>query len=144
MGDKEVLALSNPNIHPGDELVFSLLGNKKDNWQNILKYLLDNHTDVSWSWNWYNDGKQWLFKVVRKSKTIFWAAILTTCQFRITFYFGEKAEPLILTSGLPGEIKNSYLNGPLFGKIKAVTLLVNSEEDVNTVKELIEIKLKIK
>lgn len=144
MAEKEVLALSNPRLQPGDDLVFSLLGERKENWQDILKFLLEKHTDVSWSWNWYNDGKQWLFKVVRKSRTIFWAAILTTGQFRITFYFGEKAEPLILTSSLPAKIKDDFLAGPFYGKIRPVTLLVDTEEDVNIVKKLIEIKLKIK
>lgn len=144
MPEKETLALSNPNLRPGDDLVFSLIGDKKIYWQTIISHMLDNYEDISWSWNWYNDGKQWLFKLIQKNKTIFWAAILTTCQFRITFYFGDKAEPAILSADLPPKTKDEFINGPRYGKIRPVTLLVNSDEDVDTVLKVAAIKVRMK
>ena len=53
--EKELLALSDPRIQPGDDLIFSLIGDKRDLWQSILNYMLETHKDVSWNWNWYND-----------------------------------------------------------------------------------------
>ncbi len=144
MSDKELLALSNPNIVPGDDLIFSLIGEKKLYWQAILKHMLDTYKDITWSWNWYNDGKQWLFKLVQKKKTIFWGAILTTCQFRITFYFGDKAEQVILSSTLPPKIKDEFMNGPRYGKIRPISLLVNSEDDVEVVRIVADLKVKMK
>jgi ABC-type uncharacterized transport system YnjBCD substrate-binding protein len=144
MAEKEILALSNPNLQPGDDLVFMLIGDKKVYWQKIIKHMLDTYSGVTWSWNWYNDGKQWLFKLVRKNKTVFWAAILTTGQFRITFYFGDKAEPAILSADLPKSIKENFLIGPHYGKIRAVSLLVNTPEDADTVLKVADLKIKMK
>ena len=144
MSENESLALSDPRVQPGDDLIFSLIGKNKKYWQKILKQMLDTYKDVTWSWNWYNDGKQWLFKLVQKKKTIFWAAIITTGQFRITFYFGDKAEPLIYGSGLPQKVKENFKTARRYGAIRPATLLVQSDEDVDTVLKLAEIKMKLK
>lgn len=144
MAEKETLALSNPNIQPGDDLIFSLIGDKKAHWQKIIRHMLDTYSGVTWGWNWYNDGKQWLFKLVRKNKTVFWAAILTTAQFRITFYFGDKAEPAILAADLPKSVKEGFLIGPHYGKIRALSVLVDTEEDAETVLKVADIKIKMK
>ncbi|HEX2968612.1 MAG TPA: DUF3788 family protein [Bacteroidales bacterium] len=144
MAEKELLALSNPNIRPGDDLVFSLIGDKKVYWQQILKHLSENYKDITWSWNWYNDGKQWLFKLVQKKKTILWSGILSTGQFRMTFYFGDKAEPVILSSDIPQKVKDEFVNGQRYGKIRAITILVNSPDDVETVLKTAAIKIKLK
>lgn len=143
MAEKEQLAFSNPARQPGDDLIFALIGDRKKFWMAIMKHMLENYKDVSWSWNWYNDGKQWLFKLVQKKKTIFWAAVLTTGQFRITFYFGDKAEPVILGSDLPQKIKDGFMDGPRYGKIRGITLLVEKDEDVDVVLKIAEIKSKL-
>ena len=144
MSEKELHALSDPKVQPGDDLIFSLIGDNKKFWQKILKQMLGSYPDVTWNWNWYNDGKQWLFKLVQKKKTIFWAAVLTSGQFRTTFYFGDKAEPLISGSTLPQSIKDNFKNAKKYGAIRGVTILVGSEEDVETVMKLAEIKVKLK
>jgi hypothetical protein len=144
MAEKELLALSNPSVYPSDDLVFSLIGEKKVFWQKILKHVLENNKDISWAWNYYNDGKQWLFKLVQKKKTICWGAVLATGEFRITFYFADKAEPLIYGSDLPQDVKESFKTAKKYGLIRPATLLVNSEKDVETILKLAEIKLKLK
>jgi hypothetical protein len=45
----------------------------------------------------YNDGKQWLSSWPEENNIL---CLLK--DFRITFYFGDKAEPLINSSDLPG------------------------------------------
>jgi len=143
MTEKEILALSDKKIIPTDEYIFSIIGEKKILWQAIMQYLADNHKEASGTWNYYNDGKQWLFKMVRKKKTIFWATILEN-TFKITFYFGDKAEPLIVNSDLPQNIKDSFLTGKRYGKIRAISLKMNDLSDVEIVKKVIQIKIKIK
>jgi hypothetical protein len=144
MAEKEILALSNPSVYPSDDLVFALIGEKKIFWQKIQKHILESNKDISWVWNYYNDGKQWLFKLVQKKKTIFWAAILATGEFRITFYFSDKAEPLIFGSDLPQSVKEDFKTAKKYGLIRPASQLVNSHEDVETILKLAEIKLKLK
>ena len=144
MAEKVILAFSNPSVQPGDDLVFSLIGEKKKYWQKIIRHLVENYKDISWSWNWYNDGKQWLFKLVQKRKTIFWAAVLVTCDFRVTFYFGDKAEPILYGSDLPENVKENFKTAKKYGAIRPVTILVTSDKDMETVLKLAEIKVKLK
>ena len=114
MSEKEILVLGDKLIIPTDDHIFSLLGEKSIFWKDIMKYVFENYKDISGNWNYYNDGKQWLFKLVQKKKTIFWAAILQD-TFRITFYFGDKAEPLIDNSDLPQTIKDAFKTSKRYG-----------------------------
>jgi hypothetical protein len=143
MAENDILILSDKDIIPTNEYIFSVLGEKKILWQDLMKYLSENHKDFSGTWNYYNDGKQWLFKMVCKKKTIFWSGILKN-TFRITFYFGDKAESLILNSDLPQSIKDDFLIAKRYGKIRAISTKVNTSSDVELIKELVAIKIKIK
>jgi hypothetical protein len=143
MSENEKLVLSDKSVIPTDDYIFSLIGERKILWQRILKYAIENYNDTAGSWNYYNDGKQWLFKLTRKKKTIFWAGILSD-TFRITFYFGDKAEPLIAESELPQKIKEEFITAKKYGAIRAISLKVFEHSDVENVLKLIIIKNKIK
>ena len=143
MSEKEVHILSNKEIIPTDDYIFSILGSKKEFWQSIITFATENYKDTSGTWNYYNDGKQWLFKMVQKKKTIFWASIWQD-TFRITFYFGDKAESVIETSDLPPAIKDGFKKAKKYGAIRPVTIKVFEHSDVENVLKLIVIKNKIK
>ena len=143
MGQSDQLMLPDKDIRPTDDVIFSIMGDKKSLWLDIMNHLEKTGKGFSGVWNWYNDGKQWLFKMSLKKTTIFWSALYGD-TFKITFYFGDKAEGLILASDLPAEIKDEYMYGKRFGKIRAVSLKVKNLEDVDLVKRLVEIKQKIR
>ncbi|OFY65572.1 MAG: hypothetical protein A2V64_07530 [Bacteroidetes bacterium RBG_13_43_22] len=143
MTEKETFVFPDQNVKPTEEMIFSFIGNKKILWQKIMKYLSDNYKEASGSWNYYNDGKQWLYKMVMKKKTIFWLAVLKD-TFRITFYFGDKAEPVINASDLPKSVKDDFLAGKHYGKIRGITTKINSQSDVETITKLVDIKVKHK
>ena len=142
MSEKETLILSDKNVVPDDDLIFSHIGNKKKQWESIINYATANYKDASGKWNYYNDGKQWLFKFTLKKKTLFWAAILEG-TFRITFYFGDKAEPLILNSDLPESVKEKFKTGKHYGKIRAISHRIEEVPDVETIYKLINIKARV-
>lgn len=144
MAEEEILALSNKTIVPGEELIFSIIGTNKVYWQHILKTISENHKNVTWGWNYYNDGKQWLFKVVQKKKTLFWGAIVVTGDFRLTFYFGDKAEPAINGSDLPEKIREGFRTAKRYGAIRPISLIVKSDEDVEIILKLVDIKASLK
>ena len=137
------LILSDKNQYPTEEIIFSHIGKSKILWESIFNYIHTNYPDFSEKWNYYNDGKSWLMKISNKSKTIFWLSIIPD-SFRITFYFGDKAEQAILASKISDELKNKFKDGKRFGKIRGLTLTINNKKNIEFVKELISIKLKIK
>jgi hypothetical protein len=143
MSEKEIFMFSNKEIPPTDERIFSILGKKKCLWQDIMNFMKTKYPDASGDWNYYNDGKQWLLKMVLKKKTIFWGVIMED-TFRITFYFGDKAEPVILASSLPDEIKEGFVHGKRYGKIRAISMKINNISDIEIVKTIILIKVEMR
>ncbi len=139
----ETPILTDENQFPSESIIFSHIGPSKNLWESIFGHIHTNHPDFIEEWRYYKDGKSWLLKVTKKSKTIFWLTIIKN-SFRITFYFGDKAEPAIRESALSDDLKNSFLNGKRFGKIRGITVKINSNSDVTSVKTLILIKLSIK
>jgi hypothetical protein len=143
MADKEILMLSDKEIIPTDEYIFSIIGEKKILWQNLMQFVSENHKDFTGTWNYYNDGKQWLFKMVWKKKTIFWATILQE-TFKITFYFGDKAESKIIESDLPQSVKDDFKTTRRYGKIRAISTKIFNASDLELIKKLILLKMEIK
>jgi hypothetical protein len=142
MAEKEILVLSDKNVKPDDKLIFSIIGEKKKQWHSIMNYVSANYKDSSGNWNYYNDGKQWLFKMVNKKKTLFWAAI-PDGTFRITFYFGDKAEQMILKSELPEAVKEGFKTTRRYGKIRAISNRIEDVKEIETIYKLIDLKAKL-
>ncbi len=143
MAEKKKMVLSDKSVIPTEEIIFNYIGQKKALWKILMEYLSENHKDINGSWNYYNDGKCWLFKVVQKKKTIFWLTLLED-TFRIIFYFGDKAEPVIEASDLPQIYKDNFRNGPKYGKIRAISIIMNDQDDIKSVEKLIDIKKRLK
>ncbi|HEY5469480.1 MAG TPA: DUF3788 family protein [Bacteroidales bacterium] len=143
MAENLNIQLSDKGIIPTDEVLFSIIGDKMNLWHVLMNTVKDKYPDSTGSWNYYNDGKRWLFKMTRKKKTMFWTTVFED-TFRITFYFGDKAEPLIFSSDLSVTIKNDFKTSRRYGLIRAITVIVNEQSDIDTVLRLISIKLKIK
>ena len=137
------IILSDKNQFPTEEIIFSHIGKSKAIWESVFNYIHDNHPDFTEQWKYYNDGKSWLMKVTKKTNTIFWLSIIPE-SFSITFYFGDKAEPAIMNSTISDKLKSQFKDGKKYGKIRGLTLIMNNKRNVEVVKELISIKLKIK
>ena len=135
--------LTDKDIYPGYDYIFSIVGEKMALWQRVMDYMSDNYKDSSGDWHYYNDGKQWLFKMVNKKKTVFWAGIMND-TFRITFYLGNKAEPIIESSDLAPEIKEEFRNAKRYGLIRPVSFTIRDSNDIDNVLKMIVIKQKVK
>jgi hypothetical protein len=135
--------LSDKNIRPTDEDIFSIIKDKKPLWDTIMLYLRNNYPSSSGEWNYYNDGKKWLFKMLNKKKTLFWIGMLEN-TFRVTFWFGDKAETHILSGMLPQKIKDEFINAKKYGAIRAISVIIDDSSDVDIVLSLLDIKFRLK
>ena len=135
--------LTDKNQFPTEEIIFSHIEKSKILWQSLFDHIHTNHPDISEQWRYYNDGKSWLLKVTRKSKTIFWLSLIKN-SFRITFYFTDKAEEAINKSSISDELKKQFKEGKSYGKIRGLTIIFKNKKDVEYAKSLITIKLSIK
>lgn len=138
----DTIVLTDKNQKPTDDLIFSIVGKQQAFWEMLVQRVKSSYPEALEQWNYYNDGKSWLFRMIRKKKTLFWIGVFSD-YFRITFYFGDKAEPLILQSKIPEAMKNDFIQGKRYGKIRAVTLRPEKEEDIDTAMELLAIRVKV-
>jgi len=139
----EPIILTDPTIQPTDELVFSIIGENSVYWQQIVDYLYENHFDITEEWRFYNDGKSWLYRALRKKNTIYWIGVQKD-TFRVSFWLSNKAEPMMKATTLPERIKEEFRSAKRFNASRCVTVIMGSPEDFENVLKLIELKLKIK
>jgi hypothetical protein len=135
--------LSDPDIYPSPEIIFSHLGAARPLWEALFNYLAREQPEMSSEWRYYRDGKSWLLKATLRKKTIFWLSLLPG-GFRTTFYFGDKAEGAIAESALSEEMKREFMGGKHYGRIRGLTVNYLEMADVNAAKVLIEIKKRMK
>jgi hypothetical protein len=135
--------LSDKTLFPADEVVFSHLGKAGTLWKSFFESLDADHPDFSREWKYYNDGKSWLMKVTRKKKTVFWLSVIPK-TFRITFYLTDRAETAVRESPIPDELKEQFLKGNRYNKIRGLTLTFKNRKDLEVAKALIGIKTKFK
>lgn len=139
----EPIVLTDPAIQPTDELIFEIIGENSKYWEALIEYLYEKHLNITEEWRFYNDGKSWLYKVVRKKQTLYWIGVIKD-TFRVTFWFGEKAEPIIEASTLPESIKEEFRNAKRYGQLRAISVEVRSDDDFANVVKLLELKAKMK
>jgi len=143
MEEIEKLVLSDKNVPVDDNLLSTVLADKMQLWKKLINEISVRYKDSTGVWNYYNDGKQWLFKMVMKKKTLFWGAVHSD-SFRITFYFGDKAEPVLDQSDLPQAVKDNFKTAKRYGAIRAISTRIMNNDDLDIVFTLAEIKSKLK
>ena len=73
----EELCLNDKTEYPSDKVLKRYLGDAKDAWDAFIEFLEGSYSDYSREWRYYNDGKSWLYKITKKSKTICWVGLST-------------------------------------------------------------------
>ena len=132
--------LNDADQYPAEEIIFKHTGRTRSLWQSLLNYIKQNYPEFKSEWKYYRDGKSWLLKVTRKSKTIFWLSVINS-SFRTTFYFTEKAKEAVNMSLISHDLKDQFNKK---SGLRGITVVFRNENDLEYVKELIAIKLSIK
>ena len=125
--------------YPDDRVLKRHLGDAKDAWDSFAVFLEGNYPNYTGEWRYYNDGKSWLYKIVKKTKTICWVTVYLG-KFTTTFYFPDRAESLIINSSLRRKYIEQFVNARRFGKTRGLTVDIRKASDLSTTKKLIAIK----
>ena len=143
MEAKETPVLGDKSIYPSDDILYLLTGENLRIWQKIIDFASSSYDNITKEWRYYNDGKQWLFKIQYKKKTIYWSGVHSG-TFRITFYFGNKAEHILEESDLPEAIKEQFRSAKTFGNMRPVTFSISPDTDIESIFKLIDLKTRLK
>jgi hypothetical protein len=135
--------LTDKDQFPTEKIIFLHIGKSKALWKSFFDFIHTNHPDISEEWRYYIDGKSWLMKVTRKSKTVFWLSIIKGA-FRTTFYFTDRAEKAINESSISSKLKTQFNEGKRYGKIRGIRVVFKNKKNVEDAKSLIALKLSIK
>ena len=135
--------LNDESEYPDDAVLKRYLGGAKEAWDALAGFLRNDHPGYTTEWRYYNDGKSWLYKVTKKSKTICWVTVQPG-KFLTTFYFPERAEDLIVNSTIRKKYKEQFVNARRFGKTRGLTVDVRKVADLSTTRKLIAIKEDLK
>lgn len=135
--------LKNESEYPDDKVLESYLGVVKETWDSFTGFISESYPTYTGEWRYYNDGKNWLYKITNKKKTICWVSVYHN-MFKTTFYFPDRAEEIILNSSLEQEIVDQFVHGRHYGKTRGLTIDIKKEADLVATKTLIEIKDQLK
>ena len=135
--------LKDENEYPNDEVLSRYLGQLKNTWDLFIDFINESYPSFSGEWRYYKDGKNWLYKITKKKKTICWISINYN-MFRTTFYFPDRAEDIIKESELKKEYIDKFIHGKRYGKIRGVTVEIKKLIDLKATKTLLEIKERVK
>ena len=135
----EAPCLSDKTEYPDDRVLRRHLGDAKEAWDSFAAFLEGSYPDYSGEWRYYNDGKSWLYKLTKKSKTICWVSVYRG-RFTTTFYFPDRAESLIVNSTLRKKYIEQFVGARHYGKTRGLTVDVRKIADLSTTRKLIAIK----
>ncbi len=129
--------------YPDETVLLKYLGDQKSTWDKFMSLVSSQFPAMSFEWRYYNDGKAWLCKLTCKKKTVCWISVWDHF-FKLGFYFTDKTGANIGTLAIDPRLKENYLNSPYSGKLRALTIEVQSDEILESAMILIDYKSKIK
>lgn len=124
--------------------IFEMLADDlSDTWSfygKICEFIESEYGSLRQEWKFYGKKSGWILKLINVKRNVMFVVPLLN-YFRVAFTFGEKATELVLKSNLPERIKEDLAEARKYAEGRTIQLEVNNEDDLNSVIELIKIKL---
>jgi len=124
----ENLILTDPNVKPEKKVLEKVLGKHYKKFTEFEDKI--NSLGFTLEWNYYNDGKSWLCKVLQKKKNYCWLSMWNT-GFKLTFYFTEVSVKGVYDLNIDEKIMELAAEIKPVGKFKPVIFLVTSKKRIN-------------
>ena len=94
-------------------------------------------------WNYYNDGKSWLCKILNKKKNLCWLSVWNT-GFKLTIFFTEKTIDGFYALDISNDIKMSAKEAKPTGKLIPVVIPVKNKKIMLDGLKILEYKMTLK
>ncbi|OHD78594.1 MAG: hypothetical protein A3J97_11580 [Spirochaetes bacterium RIFOXYC1_FULL_54_7] len=133
--------LTDDKVFPDDTVLEKVLGDSFKAYKSLLS-LFDKNS-MQFEWRYYRDGKAWLCKVQKKTKTIVWMSAWKG-YMKATIYIPEKHVGSLLDLPLSLETKNSVRAANNVGKSKPCMFEVRDETVFKDLESVMQYKAQIK
>ena len=120
----EYKILTDPKVKPENDVLEKALGKNYGRYMEFAEKIGAQNLAVEW--HYYNDAKSWLGKILYKKKNLCWLSVWNT-EFKLTFYFTEKAIKGVLDLEIDDEIKDAVKNNNSIGKLFPVIILIKNQ-----------------
>jgi Protein of unknown function (DUF3788) len=139
----ETILLKDERAFPDDKVLKTALGDSYAAYSALINTVTADEFGLLPQWNYYNDGKAWLCKVVYKKKTVFWLSAWEG-YFKAAFYFTEKNCDGIDGLEIAPEIKQSFKSANHIGKLIPLALSIRSRNQLPDLLRIIAYKKGLK
>lgn len=137
----EAPILKDKNIFPTPEVLAGVLGTSYPAFEEFSTSATA--AGLTLEWNYYNDGKVWLCKVLSKKKNLAWLIVSEGC-FRTTSYFTEKHLDRIADLQITESIKEEFYRMKATGKLIPMNVVITEKEQVKDALGMILFKRQLK
>ena len=132
--------LINQMEEPKDNVLENTLGKKYKLYIGFIAKI--NKMDLFPEWNYYNDTKSWLCRILKKKKNYCWLSILHS-GIKLTFYFTKETINGIYKMDINEEIKDMAKEYEIGRKNPPVHLVVKNKNDLNDALKILEYRINI-
>ncbi len=126
---------------PGEFQVAEMLAGSAEHWNGIKIFLIENIGQVNQEWKFYGAKSGWTMKVLLGKRNLFFMKPEKSA-FMVVFIFGDRAVAEVVKSNLPENIKTELLEAKKYMEGRGLRLYVKTNDDLEIVKKLVEIKVK--
>ncbi|TKG95119.1 DUF3788 domain-containing protein [Puteibacter caeruleilacunae] len=127
-------------VEPNESQMQTTLGDTYELYQEIRSFIKKTSKEFTPEWKHYGKSSGWLLKLYSGKRNVLF---VLPCDgyLKTSFIFGVKAVDAVMNSTIPDKHKTALNNARKYAEGRGLQIEVQSWEDVDTVKELIKIKL---
>ncbi len=133
----ENLGLRDKDVFPSEDVLEKVLRDSYPAFEELNGVLSE--SGLKPEWNYYNDGKAWLCKMLFKKKNIGWLS-LWDGFFKTTFYFTEKHLASIADLDIAENIKEDFCRAKPSGKLMPMIIEVYRQEQLKDILTIVRFK----
>lgn len=132
------IQLNDESVFPDEQVLKTTLGESYDAYCELLKLFDDN--GMEYGWRYYKDGKAWLCKVQKKTRTIVWMSAWKG-HMRATVYLPEKYIDEIYALDISEEMKGKFKKTKNVGKSKPCIFEIRNKDVLEDFNKVMQFKI---
>ncbi|MCL2032492.1 MAG: DUF3788 domain-containing protein [Methanomassiliicoccaceae archaeon] len=138
-GKMSLSAFGDKAVKPDEDMVLTVLGERKNLWDRVMGHIASAYKDVSGEWKFYSKDAGWTLVVKSGKRTLVYLIPLEG-SFKANFVLGEKAVCAAQGSDLPPHILKAISEARPYAEGRSFMTDVKDDEDRDAVMKLIGIK----
>lgn len=139
--EKAIQLLRDEKIFPSEDVLVGAAGTYYGVYREYVGLLLDR--GISVDWHYYKDGRAWLGKAVKGTRTVCWISLWEEF-FRVSFYIATRLRGEFGKSNINEKILDRAMRQPPVGKLLPIVVEVADRHQLADLMEIVEFKLNFK